>query len=144
MGGEVEAATRRAGRIADAWVPNSVTPEAWAEGWARVREAAGPERAAAITPALYTTIHIGRDAASAQAALRSFVEGYYNAPYEAIARIQGYHGGDAASCRERLQAFVRAGVRHVVLRFGGGDQQEQLDRMTREVLPALRGRERIA
>jgi alkanesulfonate monooxygenase SsuD/methylene tetrahydromethanopterin reductase-like flavin-dependent oxidoreductase (luciferase family) len=140
MGGEVEAATRRAGRLAEAWLPNSVTPEAWAEGWARVQEAASNERGAtaSLTPALYTTLHIGRDTRSAEEALRRFVESYYGAPYEAIARVQGFHGGDAASCLERLQRFVKAGVRHIVLRFGGGDQAEQLERATRELLPRLK------
>jgi alkanesulfonate monooxygenase SsuD/methylene tetrahydromethanopterin reductase-like flavin-dependent oxidoreductase (luciferase family) len=139
MGGEVDAGTQRAGRLADAWIPTSVTPEAWAQGWARVQAAAGPGRAGEMTPALYTTINIGRDGKTAEAELRRFVEEYYGAPYDVIARTQGYHAGDAESCLDRLQRFVRAGVRHIVLRFGGGDQNEQLDRMTREILPKLRG-----
>jgi len=53
--------------------------------------------------------------------------------------LQGFHGGDAASCLERLQRFVAVGVRHIVLRFGGGDQTEQLERATRELLPRLKG-----
>jgi alkanesulfonate monooxygenase SsuD/methylene tetrahydromethanopterin reductase-like flavin-dependent oxidoreductase (luciferase family) len=140
MGGEVEAAARRAGRLADAWLPNSVTPEAWAEGWARVQaEARAAGRADAVAPALYTTIHVDPDPARARDTLRRFVEGYYAAPFEAIARIQGFHAGDAASCLDRLRAFVTAGVRHIVLRFGGGDQAEQLARVTRDIVPALRG-----
>jgi alkanesulfonate monooxygenase SsuD/methylene tetrahydromethanopterin reductase-like flavin-dependent oxidoreductase (luciferase family) len=134
MGGEVEAATVRAGRLAEAWMPNSVTPEAWAEGWARVRQAAAGR---AVTPALYTTLAVDRDGRRAETRLRRFVETYYAAPYEAIARIQGFHAGDPASCRERLQRFVDAGVRHVVLRFAGGDQDAQLDLVTREILPRL-------
>ena len=141
MGGEVAAATERAGRLAQGWMPNSVTPAAWAEGWARVLATARAERGGTthLTPALYTTLNVGRDARTAEAELRTFVEGYYAAPYEAIARVQGFHAGDAASCLERLQGFVRAGVRHIVLRFGGGDQAEQLERTTREILPRLRG-----
>ena len=138
MGGEVEAGMQRAGRLADAWIPTSVTPEAWAQGWARVQAAAPPGKSGRMTPALYTTINIGRDGTTAEAELRRFVEGYYGAPYEVIARTQGYHAGDPGSCLERLQGFVRAGVRHLVVRFGGGDQDEQLDRMTREILPKLR------
>jgi alkanesulfonate monooxygenase SsuD/methylene tetrahydromethanopterin reductase-like flavin-dependent oxidoreductase (luciferase family) len=140
MGGEVEAATQRAGRLAEAWVPNSVTPEAWAAGWPRVQaeaQAAGRKREA-VVPALYTTIHVDPDPDTARRALRSFVESYYGAPYETIARIQGFHAGDAASCVERLRAFIAAGVRHIVLRFGGGDQSVQLERATREILPRLR------
>jgi alkanesulfonate monooxygenase SsuD/methylene tetrahydromethanopterin reductase-like flavin-dependent oxidoreductase (luciferase family) len=134
MGGEVEAATVRAGTLADAWMPNSVSPEAWAEGWQRVQQAAA---ARPVTPALYTTLAVDRDAASARTRLRQFVEAYYAAPYETIARIQGFHAGDPASCRERLQRFVTAGVRHVVLRFAGGDQAAQLDLVAREILPTL-------
>ncbi len=141
MGGEVEAATERAGRLADGWLPNSVTPAAWTQGWARVLKAAAaePGKAERLTPALYTTITIGRDARSAEAELRRFVEAYYAAPYEAIARLQGFHAGDAASCLDRLQGFVAAGVRHIVLRFGGGDQAAQLELATREILPRLKG-----
>lgn len=137
MGGEVDAATERAGRLADAWLPNSVTPEAWAQGWSRVQAAATPGKASRVVPALYTTINIGRDAKTAEAELRRFVEDYYAAPYETISHSQGYHAGDAVSCLERLQGFVDAGVRHIVLRFGGGDQAQQLERMTREILPHL-------
>ena len=106
-----------------------------------MRETARAERgrAEAITPALYTTINVGRDTRSAEVELRQFVETYYAAPYETIARIQGFHAGDAVSCLERLQGFIRAGVRHIVLRFGGGDQATQLERATREILPRLRG-----
>lgn len=139
MGGDVEAATSRAGRLADAWFPNSVAPEAWAAGWPRVvadAKAAGRDPSA-ITPALYTTIHVDPNAVAARAALRRFVEDYYGAPYDVIAKLQGLHAGDAASCVERLRAFIDAGVRHLVLRFGGGDQMEQLERATRDVLPAL-------
>jgi len=141
MGGEVEAATRRAGRLADGWLPNSVTPEAWAHGWARVSESAIAEHGKTdhLTPALYATININPDAKTAEAELRRFVEAYYSVPYEAIARVQSFHAGDPASCLDRLQGFVAAGVRHIVLRFGGGDQAAQLDRMTREILPRLRG-----
>ena len=141
MGGEVDAATRRAGRLADAWLPNSVTPEAWAQGWSRVRETAAAARGKTdhLTPALYTTLNIGRDGKTAEAELRRFVETYYAAPYAAVARTQGFHAGDPASCLERLQGFVTAGVRHIVLRFGGGDQAAQLERTTREILPRLKG-----
>ena len=38
-----------------------------------------------------------------------------------------------------LQRFVAVGARHIVLRFGGGDQAEQLERATRELLPRLKG-----
>jgi hypothetical protein len=60
------------------------------------------------------------------------------APYEAISKIQRFHAGDAASCIDRLRAFTAAGVRHIILRFGGGDQSIQLERATREILRHLR------
>lgn len=47
----------------DARLPNGVTPEAWAQGFARVQETAAAERGTTdrLTPALYTTINIGRN-----------------------------------------------------------------------------------
>ena len=37
-----------------------------------------------------------------------------------------------------LAAFVRAGARHLILRFGGEDQLAQLERAAIEVLPRIR------
>ena len=117
-----------------------MTPAAWAAGWPLVQaEARAAGRTPdAVTPALYTTLHVDPSPDVARQALRAFVASYYGALYEVIARIQGFHAGDAASCVERLRGFVAAGVRHVVLRFGGGDQSIQLERATRETVPHLR------
>ena len=59
-------------------------------------------------------------------------------PIAPAAKIQGFHAGEAASFVDRLRAFTAAGVRHIVLRFGGGDQSSQLEHATRDILPHLR------
>lgn len=140
MGGDAEGALRRAGRIADGWFPTSRTPRAFADGWARVRAEAREARGSAegLTPALYTTINLGADVGAAQAELRRFIEGYYAAPYEAIAAQMGLYAGSLEGCVEWLAAFVAAGVRHIVLRFGGADQAGHLDRVGAHLLPRLR------
>jgi alkanesulfonate monooxygenase SsuD/methylene tetrahydromethanopterin reductase-like flavin-dependent oxidoreductase (luciferase family) len=140
MGGDAEGALRRAGRLADGWFPTSRTPHAFSEGWARVRAEAREARgsAAGLTPALYTTINLGADAGAAHAELRQFIEGYYAAPYEAIAAQMGLYAGSLEGCVEWLAGFVAAGVRHIVLRFGGADQAGHVERVGADLLPRLR------
>jgi alkanesulfonate monooxygenase SsuD/methylene tetrahydromethanopterin reductase-like flavin-dependent oxidoreductase (luciferase family) len=140
MGGDAEGALRRAGRIADGWFPTSRTPRAFADGWARVRAAAHEARGSSegLTPALYTTINLGDDVSAVQGELRHFIESYYAAPYEAIAAQMGLYAGTLEGCLEWLGGFVAAGVRHIVLRFGGTDQAGHLERVGAHLLPRLR------
>lgn len=141
MGGEVEGALRRAGRVADGWFPNSRAPEAYRDGWAAVQREAGEagRPASAVTPALYTTINIGPDPKAAEAEMRRFIEGYYGAPYEVIAARWGHYAGTAEGCLEWLGAFIESGARHIVLRFASADQSAQMERATRSLLPRLKG-----
>ncbi len=141
MGGEVEGATRRAGRIADGWFPNGRSADDYRAGWAAVgREAREAGRmAGAVTPALYTTINIGPDPKAAEAEMRRFIEGYYGVPYEVISARWGHYAGSPEACLEWLGGFVEAGARHIVLRFAGADQSVQLERATRSLLPRLLG-----
>lgn len=140
MGGEVEGARRRAGLIADGWFPNSHDPRAYRDGWARVQAEARESRgsAAAMTPALYTTVNVGPDARAAEGELRRFIEGYYGAPYEVIAARWGHYAGTVEGCLEWLGGFVEAGARHIVLRLAGPDQMVQLERATARLLPRLK------
>ncbi|MBI2525142.1 MAG: LLM class flavin-dependent oxidoreductase [Candidatus Rokubacteria bacterium] len=141
MGGEVEGALRRAGRSADGWFPNSRAPQVYRDGWATVLREAGQSGrpASAIASALYTTINIGPDTKAAEAEMRSFIEGYYGAPYEVIAARWGHYAGSPEGCLEWLGAFREAGARHIVLRFASADQAAQMERATRFLLPRLRG-----
>jgi alkanesulfonate monooxygenase SsuD/methylene tetrahydromethanopterin reductase-like flavin-dependent oxidoreductase (luciferase family) len=139
MGGSAPGACHRAGALADGWFPTAPTPAAFRDGWAKVQAAAdGAGRAgAALTPALYATVNLNPDPRVAEREMRRFMEDYYAAPYEALASWQGCRAGTAAECVEWLAGFVEAGVRHLVLRFGGSDQAAQLERLA-AALPDLK------
>ncbi|HET7876108.1 MAG TPA: LLM class flavin-dependent oxidoreductase [Methylomirabilota bacterium] len=140
MGGSAPAACRRAGQIAEAWFPTSPSAADFKRGWGLVLDAAREAKRPAgdLTPALYATVRLDDETDLAQQAMRRFIEGYYGVPYESIAARQGCYAGTAKGCAEWLAGFVGAGARHLVLRFAGSDQREQLERATAGVLPAVR------
>jgi len=45
------------------------------------------------------------------------------------------HFGSPAACAERINGYVREGVRTVILRFAAFNQLEQLAAVTEELLP---------
>jgi probable F420-dependent oxidoreductase len=140
LGGSAEGAMRRAARHGHGWMPISPTPAAFAESYRRVQTLAGEagRDPAAIHPALYTTINIGPDEAVARQEMRAFIEQYYGVPFERLAASQGHSMGTGEAVAKDLAAFVAAGVRTLVLRFGAPDQGVQLERCARDVLPRLR------
>jgi len=138
MGGNAPGALRRAGETADGWFPNSATADVFAEGWRQVQaHARQAGRADAVTAAIYLTLCLDDDRARAEDTMRRFIEGYYAQPYEAMAARQGCHAGPAEGAAAWIEGFVRAGARHVVLRFAGADQADQLARAA-ALLPRLR------
>jgi alkanesulfonate monooxygenase SsuD/methylene tetrahydromethanopterin reductase-like flavin-dependent oxidoreductase (luciferase family) len=141
LAGGVDAAMRRVLRLGDGWFPNPSSPPAFADLWARLQRLARDmgRDISGLHRCIYTTLNINADVAQAERELRAFVEGYYNAPYEALRRSQGLCAGTAATCAQWLRDFAAAGAQTVVIRFGAPDQVGQLERCAREVLPQVRG-----
>jgi alkanesulfonate monooxygenase SsuD/methylene tetrahydromethanopterin reductase-like flavin-dependent oxidoreductase (luciferase family) len=139
VGGRSARAQLRAARFGDAWMPFVITPERFAEGWARVRaEAARLGRDPdAIVPALQLWGQFDDDLAQALTTIAARIESTYRTPFERFERYTVY--GDADMWVERLRLFVDAGVRHFNLVFAGGDRLEQMTRVATEVVPQLRG-----
>jgi len=138
VGGRSAAAQRRAGRFGDAWMPFVVTPERFAEGWAKVRAEAehhgrDPD---ALVPTLQLWGQFDDDLAKALTTIAARIEASYRTPFERFERYTVY--GDADMWVERLGAFVEAGVRHFNFVFAGGDRLAQLARVATEVVPRLR------
>jgi len=133
-----ERALERAGRVFDGWIPTAPSAEAYGAGWKGVRSAAvaAGRAPAALTPAVYLTVSLARDAAGAEAALRAYIEPYYQVPFDVMRRVQGMFAGTAADCAEWLAGYARAGVRHFVLRTP--DLASHLEPLAREVAPRLR------
>jgi probable F420-dependent oxidoreductase len=128
-GGSAEGALRRAGRYFDGWFPSGPSDAStFARNLAQVRayaEEAGryPD---AITPAMYLTVAIDKNATKAEASLNSYLEGYYNLPAKALRRQQATFAGPKTAVADWIASFVGAGCRHICIR-PVGDDREQMD-----------------
>jgi alkanesulfonate monooxygenase SsuD/methylene tetrahydromethanopterin reductase-like flavin-dependent oxidoreductase (luciferase family) len=124
---------------AQGWFPIEPRLDRFEEGWGRVQVAAreAGRAPAEITAALYTTIVLG-EPARAQAELETFLATYYNVPAAAMLKRQACYAGQPDGCVEWMAQFVRAGVRHILLRFAGAsDQIAQVERAARDLLPRV-------
>jgi alkanesulfonate monooxygenase SsuD/methylene tetrahydromethanopterin reductase-like flavin-dependent oxidoreductase (luciferase family) len=128
LAGSGEAAELRVGRLADGWLPYPPTPEQYAQGWERVREAANlAGRSQAPVAGLYATVALDASAAAAERRLRRNVERYYRQPLEVIASIQAMYAGTPEGLRDWLEPYLGAGARHVILRVADEHAQRGLE-----------------
>lgn len=139
-GGRAPAALERMGRLADGWISYVVTPERHAEGLARI--AASAERAGRRLER-FGTAHllftwIDDDTEKAHAAATAHLSRRYAMDFSAPARRYAALGRPA-DVAARVDAFFRAGVRHLILDPTGpaDDRDEQLLRFAHEVRPLL-------
>jgi alkanesulfonate monooxygenase SsuD/methylene tetrahydromethanopterin reductase-like flavin-dependent oxidoreductase (luciferase family) len=123
--------------LADGIMPSRALPEEYTRIWPQVTTEA--ERRgrdpATLTPALYFTVHLDDDVAHAEQEAEEFLLGYY--PRNTWGNRWG-PWGTASAIRERIDAFVEAGVRLFVVRFAAWDAPAQLERFTEEVMPHYR------
>ncbi|MFI5328061.1 MAG: hypothetical protein ACHQ7H_17640, partial [Candidatus Rokuibacteriota bacterium] len=92
----------------------------------------------AVTGAVYVTLALDPSAAAAEKRLDAFLEHYYSAPARAIKARQATYAGPIEGAAEWLQRWIDAGVRHMALRFAGGDQLAQVDETAGKLLPRLK------
>jgi probable F420-dependent oxidoreductase len=105
VGGRSDTAIRRTAQLGDGWMPLWVSPERYAEGLARVREAGREVTAAVVLPAL-----VG---GTSEQARRHLSERY--ATEFSTHAIERYCAvGSRAQCTERVAEYVAAGAEHVV------------------------------
>lgn len=115
---------RRAGTLADGWLPYPPTPEQYADGWHGVRASANGR---AVTAGLYATVAVDPSADVAEHRLRTTVERWYGRPFEAVRALQAMFAGTVAGFREWLARYTEAGARYVVLRAADADPRRGLD-----------------
>jgi alkanesulfonate monooxygenase SsuD/methylene tetrahydromethanopterin reductase-like flavin-dependent oxidoreductase (luciferase family) len=85
---------------------------------------------------VYTTVRMDDDPRKAERDTQAFLAAYYGGGVHQ----RGLMGlGPAPVVIAALRRYAEAGVTDLCLRFIGDDQLDQLERFTREVLPALRG-----
>jgi probable F420-dependent oxidoreductase len=139
IGGSGPTALRDAARF-DAWFPTGPGVDFFAEHFPRIQAAA---RAAgrppnAVTGAAYVTLALEASPAAADERLHGFLETYYGAPARVIMARQATYAGPLEGCVEWLQRWIDAGVRHICLRFAGGEQLAQVDEAATKLLPRLK------
>jgi alkanesulfonate monooxygenase SsuD/methylene tetrahydromethanopterin reductase-like flavin-dependent oxidoreductase (luciferase family) len=140
LAGSVDNALRRVVQLGDGWFPNPPSPQIFAAHWKQLQALARDmgKDAHTLHRCVYTTLNINDNVAQAEQEMRAFVEGYYGASYEVMARSQGLCAGPAERCLAWLHDFIAAGAQTIVLRFGTPDQIGQLERCARDVLPHIR------
>ena len=139
IGGSGPTALREAARW-DAWFPTGPSVEFFEAEFPKIQAAA---RAAgrpsdAVAGAAYLTLALDNDRAAAEKRLHGFLETYYAAPAKAILSRQATYAGPIDGCVEWLQRWIKAGARHLLFRFAGGDQLAQVDETAKRLLPRLK------
>ncbi|GIX49104.1 MAG: LLM class F420-dependent oxidoreductase [Candidatus Tectimicrobiota bacterium] len=142
VGGRSEAAMRRAARLGDGYMPYLFTPQQYAEALRKIdafaREAG--RSLAAFQPMLYQFVYVADTYEEAFQRANARLSTNYNQPFDRL--IDRYCVvGPPEACVARLQAYVAAGARHLILvptTFGAAEFAQQAQRLAHEVVPQLR------
>jgi len=141
IGGNSEAAMKRAGRLGDGWIPSFIAPGAFAKGVERVREAAASAGRAVPEDHYGCLVYfcIDDDAARARATALPFVP-RNRADDATLAQCTAF--GPAALVRERLEQYVAGGASKFILRpMCPPDMMlDQLARLAADIVPAFHHR----
>jgi alkanesulfonate monooxygenase SsuD/methylene tetrahydromethanopterin reductase-like flavin-dependent oxidoreductase (luciferase family) len=134
IAGALPASLERAGKLYDGWMPNAGDAVQWGRQWSeiqRIAREAGRDPAT-LTGAMYLTLSIDDDAARANERLDRYLEQYYGQPAAVLRTRQECYAGAASGVAAYLNGYLRAGARHLILRFTG-DHERHL-----ETIAALR------
>ncbi|WP_163504927.1 LLM class flavin-dependent oxidoreductase [Fodinicola acaciae] len=137
-GGDSPRVIARVASHFDGWLPYMPDAGAYARAWKEISSQT-EENGRMVTPGLYATLVI---ADRANDVLDAYARAYYRQPLSVMNQLQAYHGGSAASCLDWLGHYVEAGARHLILRIGSVDADEQLDLIGERLLPDLRSMSR--
>lgn len=135
-GAFLKAALERFARLGDGIIATRIEPEECrvlretAEAALDVYRRALPD----FPICVYTTVRLDDDVATAERIQEEFLAGYYGPGM----RERAVHGlGPADVVITALKAYEAAGATDVCVRFAGVDQLAQLERFSKEVLPAF-------
>lgn len=124
VGGGSDAALRRAARYGDGWIGAFASERKFARLARALRGLLAEEgrAAASFTLGTYVFFHAGPDARRAREAAVRYLEHVYRIPGE---RVIDRHGvaGPVEACLEKVQAYVDAGARYIVLSPACGHQE---------------------
>jgi probable F420-dependent oxidoreductase len=140
IGGRSEAALRRTAKYGNAWAPAFVTPEKYVEGQRRLAELCreygrDPKD---VQPTMYFFANVADTKEQAWSEAGEFLSKNYNIPAKPFERLAVH--GSPEDCIARTRQYLDAGAEHVVIRFASFNPLQQLERWTKDVMPALRGK----
>ena len=133
----VERALRRVARLADGWQTHSLAPETFAAYWRTIgayAQEAGRDPGH-LENCYYHNINVNEDREAALAETKRFLDLYYGTSYSRE-RIEAWTAyGSPEACVASLRRFRGTGMQRITLRLCSWDQEGQLARVAREVLP---------
>lgn len=139
VSGRREPAMRRAARLGNGWMPYLVSPNAYARSVATIQAeaAAGGRDLAGFEWLLYLYCSIRRDGDQARADVASFLgNAYGDKSADLLDRIAP--AGTPEQVAARLQAYVDAGVRHIIISPAAHENTLEIVTLAaEEVLPRL-------
>ena len=111
----------RAARHHDGWFPIGPDPATFAQRNEIFQNAAtlAGRKLEDLTTAIYLTVSVMDDTEKAEAAIDTYLEGYYQAPASALRSYQACKGGDGDQVIEFIRSFVEGGAQHVIIRCVG-------------------------
>ena len=137
VGGRSDAAMRRVIRYGHGFFPLLLSPTGYKRAWERLQELAHEtgRDSVAITQACLLFMCIDDQEEVAFRKIRDTCGADYHLTEEQVHRLCVF--GPPLRCIEALEAYVGAGLQHVVIGFGCplGDVRRQLERLGTEVLP---------
>ncbi|WP_410648479.1 LLM class flavin-dependent oxidoreductase [Amycolatopsis sp. cmx-4-54] len=125
-------ALERAGRLYDGWPPYPPDVADYADGLAKIREAA----VRPVTPALFATVLIEEDPIRARERLEDYARRNYGVPLDFVEKIQMQISGSPAQVADRLREYQDAGAEHVLIRIATQEPAE-FDEQLPKVVDAL-------
>ena len=141
VSGRSEAAIRRAARLGDGYMPYLFTPERYAESLQTIYALASEQRRDMTRFTSYHLVFtaVGETHEEAHHLAAETLSRRYNQPFENL--VERYCVlGPPKECIERLQRFVDAGARHIILSPLCDDDilGQHLDLYARDILPQFR------
>lgn len=136
----IQRAVRRVARLADGWMTTWLTPADFKARWEAIQKGLIDEQRDPSTfdTTLYYNANINEDREAAAAESKRFLDAYYGFDIARPALDVWVAYGSPQEVIGKIQRFVEAGVKEVTIRLTSWDQQGQLRRLIREVIPAFK------
>ncbi len=138
IGGYVDAVLRRVATRGDGWLTYFYTPESFTRAWQRIQTFAreAGRDPSGLTGTNQLAIYVGESREQTTPDMRRWLSTEWDVASWSLSTIEHAIHGSVRDCAEQLRAHVATGAHRIILipyRY----QHDQVERIAREVLPAL-------